>query len=924
MASPLEDRSHRIIRNLVAYIRTPRGRPSSWTLSIYDTAWLSMISKVAGASRFWLFPECFQEIIKQQCSNGEFGAHISEIDKILGTIGALLAMYEHGRTPMNNSYCSSTDLIEKIQKAVVYLEGKLEFSDVLLTEDPGLGILITSLLGILRDKGQEVDFAHIYTLAETSHNLMDQMPLKSLNPTSSTALVRYLQALVEKLDFGKISHHIQNGAMLASPSSTAAYLIFSSKWDDQAEAYLRDFVNTGHRPVPSVFPTRIFDVSWALFTLLDSGFVVETLGEEEVSGLAEILEGELEKQSGFVGISPMATDNAAKAIGALTLFGRQISCNKVLETFEGSSHFTTCADESIKSLSAHSYLLIALALSPTPSIYASQLLQSLQLLCQAALRAALELWEIIQVSELDSSPVLNSIPLITLQICIRSLSLQSPKGTWGDSVEISAYALLTLKSLAPLPWILDALGDKMTESINLGMEYLETHQGHLIISEMARTEETSDSQLICEAYCLAALQAPVRQISDPKFRSLVDLSSERLEVFSKFFSGIPVLSGEPYWRLRASVAEGHMFSSSLLKSSAAAVFPQEKTDVGHKYLHYIPLTWTMCNNATGFGISVNVMREMMAVSMLNFQVDRYLERLTANEALRGKFTALRKVARTMCSHSVEKEPYGSKPDSSGSPGDNCDNNGVEDLASQTMGTYQNLLHDFCNTIHRFTSYVLNHTAVVRSPGLVRANVCAELSIFLQAHLNQGESNIEIQSNSEASQRGVPLPFASGSFYRWLHTVSADHTSCPYSFEFFRCLISPAGEDCFAGHLRSYIARDVCNHLASMCRMDNDYGSVKRDRLEKNLNSIDFPEFRQENERDEENPEYDTSGLFKPNDKILRERLMSVSQYERECLGAALKRLKPEIAPACWQALQVFVKVTDLYGQIYVTKDINDD
>ncbi|KAI1349011.1 hypothetical protein F5Y01DRAFT_317210 [Xylaria sp. FL0043] len=107
----------------------------------------------------------------------------------------------------------------------------------------------------------------------------------------------------------------------------------------------------------------------------------------------------------------------------------------------------------------------------------------------------------------------------------------------------------------------------------------------------------------------------------------------------------------------------------------------------------------------------------------------------------------------------------------------------------------------------------------------------------------------------------------------------------------------------------------------MCRIDNDYGSVKRDRLEKNLNSLDFPEF---NQSDEANPKHDTLGLSKANDKILRERLMSVSHYERECLDAALKRLKPEITAATWQALQVFVKVADLYGQIYVNRDINDD
>ena len=124
-----------------------------------------------------------------------------------------------------------------------------------------------------------------------------------------------------------------------------------------------------------------------------------------------------------------------------------------------------------------------------------------------------------------------------------------------------------------------------------------------------------------------------------------------------------------------------------------------------------------------------------------------------------------------------------------------------------------------------------------APNNAPKRLLLSLRTFLHAHLTQ------LADNAGLSALGAP----SVPYYDWVHTTSAAHTSCHYSFLFFCCLINrPLGQweedECFTTVRQKYLAQDVCAHLATMCRMYNDFGSVGRDREENNLNSIDFPDF----------------------------------------------------------------------------------
>lgn len=112
------------------------------------------------------------------------------------------------------------------------------------------------------------------------------------------------------------------------------------------------------------------------------------------------------------------------------------------------------------------------------------------------------------------------------------------------------------------------------------------------------------------------------------------------------------------------------------------------------------------------------------------------------------------------------------------------------------------------------------------------------------------------------------------------------------------------------------------HLATMCRTYNDYGSIRRDMAEGNLNSADFPEFTTEPcsilTPSSMGFETDQSDMLESK----KAQLLWVANHERELMHAAFTKLMNEgLESYTERCLKLFVDVTDLFGQIYVVKDI---
>ena len=263
----MDDRAKNIVARLAATLDTPYHGSSSMTPSVYDTAWVSMISKEETrdgvTASYWLFPECFQAVLESQSPGGGFAINGAQVDGILSTMAALLALCKHQRSPsILGCPHAPPDLQERIDKARAYLDQALQCWDVKSTVQVGFEILVPSLVRMLQDEGMNINFPGGRALKALNKRKMDKIKPAMFYAHRKTTLLHSLESFIGSVDFGKMSHSLTNGSMMGSPSSTAAYLINSPHWDENAEKYLRFVVDAKKGSVPSAFPISVFELSW--------------------------------------------------------------------------------------------------------------------------------------------------------------------------------------------------------------------------------------------------------------------------------------------------------------------------------------------------------------------------------------------------------------------------------------------------------------------------------------------------------------------------------------------------------------------------------------------------------------------------------------------------------------------------------------
>jgi hypothetical protein len=245
--------------------------------SIYDTAWVSMVSKPVEGETTWLFPSSFQCICDAQAESGGWEGG-EAIDEIVNTMACILAMKRHHKTEMLEEQENVDELAElegKINKAKEFLVSKFADSNDSNPEGVAFEILIPSMLDLLEQEGVQLRFPNSEELRQRNQARMSKINFSVLYKYPS-AILHSLESFIGAIDFDKMSHHLQDGGMMASPSSTAAYLMNVSRWDDSAERYLRDAVENGRRiaegMVTNVFPISTFEFAWVcpLMSLLIS------------------------------------------------------------------------------------------------------------------------------------------------------------------------------------------------------------------------------------------------------------------------------------------------------------------------------------------------------------------------------------------------------------------------------------------------------------------------------------------------------------------------------------------------------------------------------------------------------------------------------------------------------------------------------
>ncbi|KAJ6438979.1 Copalyl diphosphate synthase-like protein [Purpureocillium lavendulum] len=910
--------------------------------SAYDTAWVSLVAKVVNGQRQWLFPECFEHLLVTQSDEGGWvNGKASQIDGILNTAAPLLALLRHAAAPLQLNHDAKL-VAYRIEKATASLRSQLVDWDVSTTDHVGFEIIVPAMLNLLAEEDSSLlfDFEAKEALMSTHDTKMALFWPEFLYGSRQTTALHSLEAFIGKIDFDRVSHHKVHGSMMGSPSSTAAYLMHTSEWDEESEAYLRHVIRAasgqGGGGVPSAFPSTHFEYSWILSTLLGAGFSSCDLASRELKKMTNVLSSSFETERGVLGFASSFeadADDTAKAITALHLLGQVASPEKMVEVFEADTHFRTYQGERDPSFTSNCNILQALLHQPDVSAYSSQVLKVAKFLCEhwwttdgrikdkwntsylypsfllvgslVSLMASLEQNRLLHVFDED----LQSRIAVTLaQACLRPLFDQKDDGSWNHSMEETAYGVLILCEARRL-YIFDDLREPLDSAIVRGVAFLDSNdsqvQNYVWIEKV-----TYASPLLTESYLLAARKAASCPVvasvgSDLEPKS----SSKRMDQYARLFHQTPLFESLPEWELRASLIEASLFLP-LLRPRRLDVFPRKGVE-DDKYFDLIPFFWTSPNNRARTYASTWFLYEMMNITLLTMQVDEFMEAvagpsfLSHTAELRQLIYDVFRMTESVGAHPVKCDDATHELDGR-SRADGGKRNGQRSCDPQQCDD------DIVNPLSKFTRYILENSSIQASSHWDQEIIKSELQTYLLAHVQQAEDNARIAWRTNGGRRAST---SASTFFGWVRTTGADHSACPFSFFVVSCLIrsslTPKGDggDCFPTVEEKYLATSVCRHLSTMCRMYNDLGSVARDEDEGNLNSINFVEF---------DCHVDVEAK--------KGALLNMASFERACLREALERLKMQGKNRCglarrlaerWSCiLTMFCEQVDLFGQVH--------
>ena len=174
----------------------------------------------------------------------------------------LLTLKRHEQAGLDDTYI---DLSERCDKAIAALNRDLQKWDVASTERIAFEIIVRSIFESLEKDGIKFNFSERSLLYKLYNHKLKKVNWEIIYERRTTVL-HSLEAFVGKCDFDRLAHHTRSGNLMASPSSTAAYLTHASKWDDESEAYLRHVIEKckayGYGSVCCTWPTTVFEFSW--------------------------------------------------------------------------------------------------------------------------------------------------------------------------------------------------------------------------------------------------------------------------------------------------------------------------------------------------------------------------------------------------------------------------------------------------------------------------------------------------------------------------------------------------------------------------------------------------------------------------------------------------------------------------------------
>lgn len=671
--------------------------------------------------------------------------------------------------------------------------------------------------------------------------------------------------------------------------------------------------------------------------------------------MSSFLTKSLEYQNGVVGFAPGIlgdADDTARVLLTLQRLGKDVDLGPMIDTFQSSDYFRTYEIEQSPSFSANCNVLLTLLEARNVESYLAHIENISAFLLSAwergsivdkwnlsaryswmlltnALVRVLEQYSAGQLQQLPIDLIRGRIPLCLSQILPQTLAGQQDNGSWGGSIETSAYSVLILAQCLSLPWATD-IRNLMLDHFDRGRKFIQSKYTSTWEPEYLWVEKVTYScSLLSQTYCLSALHVTCDELEwSSEVQTCFPKETEGSVKLRHLFSRLSIFKQTPLPSIDLALFEATVFSKRL-KEARDTIFPRDAMPMTKdEYLEYIPIIWTACNQLNECTLSSQTLWSMLQVSLLNYQIDEYMESVVVGLAEQS-LPQLLAILEQQCGVSTK---YRREPalEAIGLQRRNLLDIGLHAEGSALLqnGEHQQALaslNSIAEVLTKYIRYILQHPSVLSAPPTAQHNLAIELHNFLLAHMKHNLANTRLRRHRQhingRHRSHTFLNPSESSYFDWARSEAADDTSCPFSFQFFACLISPPNHWCFRGPRATYLSHSLARHLATMCRQYNDYGSAARDADEGNLNSLDFPDFCS-NSPTEERAALTNGTDGKIGKEAGKAQLMEIAEFERECMQLAMGRLEQIMEDTnAMKALQVFVNVTDVFGQVYVQKDI---
>ncbi|OGM51152.1 terpene synthase family protein [Aspergillus bombycis] len=872
----------------------------------YDTAWISMVRKPTPGNTVWAFPAAFQALRQRQSHRGSWGETTSELDSIASTLAALLALQIHAR---DSCGIARQDLNTRILKAKAFLDTALKGLNDLLTActlPVSLELRLPALLDLLEAEGHTFDFDRTY-LTQLQSKKLSKINFDTIFSGQQTSLLHSLEALIGKIDFKGLSHYKVLGSMLASPSATAAYLMHNSVWDGEAEEYINCAISNGagHGSglVAAGFPTTVFEWAWVTTNLMRHGI-------EPSSSLKEVgkqIESEIELH-GLVGFVPKAcpdADDTAKALAALVLQGARYSPQALIDRFERESHFVTYLYEAHTSISTNANVLTALMLLSTDGRYQPQIEKCIRYLCEAwfhcdrmvtdkwnispyyptmliceALMSYIQRWSEGHLAALPDDLMKFQLPITLFQSLFRTLRTQNQDGSWGSSgsAEETAYALLILKKVASFSFT-DVISAEVKNAISKGVQFILTKGQRSPTDDLLWLDKTLYAiPTVSDSYIVAAVKSTGtfdRLAEIP--HQFGDISTTMVRKMTDYFAQLPSQMETPEWVIQASVIEAILFSYRL---KTLDVFSTGKA-LGEQYIKYAACFWTMANNSSPeYLLSTRIIYSMVELSIGIFQEDDLMERSLGN--LPDSTTGIIVDYIDELCHEADlcKDSSVHEPSSRTS---------ISNIDEATLVRLKRVQQD----IGTWFRFVLDDNLQANASPYDRRNLQQELKMASLTATQQAKARRSLNNDLGNSDTGRVVVSTGQTFYTWLHTCAIYDVKSSLVSKSLLCKIGN-GEDVFTTAKEKYLAEKLWRHISVEHRLWNDFGSIERDRLSSNLNSVNFPEFS--------SPQSLEAG------GDVGAQLIQLAEYERKCTRLCLEDLSQILESSGRQKISLYLQM----------------